>query len=76
MPSCKGNCGCGFGKKKSAFGTGADKFFNNSFTGNTSIGSIDRCLNYGVYGAQNKAPLTRFGSKPQKVGGPMKISKK
>ena len=74
MSSCKGNCGsnsCGFGKKKkSAFGSGADAFFNKSFTNSASINSVSSCLNNGVY--NKPTALSRFGSTKH---GPMKIGK-
>ena len=72
--SCKGSCGCGFGKRSSAFGKGADAFFANSFSGPTSMNSISKCLS-GMYYPNNKAPLTRFGAS-KKPKGPMKIKKK
>ena len=76
MTSCtNGNCGsktCGFGKKKkSAFGSGADAFFSQPFTGNASLQKMGECLQSGVY--SNVTPLSRFGSKMGK--GPMKIGK-
>ena len=72
--SCKGNCGCGFGKRTSAFGKGADAFFANSFSGPTSINSINKCLS-GMYYSNNKAPISRFGAS-KKSNGPMKIKNK
>jgi hypothetical protein len=75
--SCKGNCGsqtCGFGKRISAFGSGADAFFNKSFTGPSNLQNIGACLKTGIY--NNKAPLVRFGNVKKTNNGPMKIKSK
>lgn len=77
--SCKnGNCGspsCGFGKRKSAFGSGADAFFYKQYTGPANIQNIGSCLKAGGYG--NASPSMRYGSSSKKKsGGPMKIGSK
>jgi len=69
--SCKGGCGCAFGKnKKSAFGAGANAFFVPQYTSYSGIQNVSSCLKAGGYA--NATPSMRFGSKK---GGPMKIGK-
>jgi len=69
------SCGCGFGhyKKKSAFGSSADSFFNGNYAGPANLNSVKSCLST-VY--NNTTPLTRFGTGSIKSKGPMKIGSK
>jgi hypothetical protein len=75
-PSTK-PCNCGFGHtRKSAFGNTADSFFKLKDSPVTPS-KVSSCLQYGVYSANNAAPLQRFGSaRKTRMGGPMTISKK
>ncbi len=80
MPTvCKdGNCGnasCGFGKRRSAFGAGANSFFIPQYTGPANIQNVGACLKAGGYG--NSAPSLRFGNNGNKKSkGPMTIKSK
>jgi len=74
MSNKKPDCGCGFGhNRKSAFGSGANAFFDKKIT----VPEVSECLQKGLYYQVNAAPLVRFGSaRKTRMGGPMTISSK
>ena len=73
MTEKKPSCGCGFGHtRKSAFGNGANAFFNKKIT----VPEVSACLQKEVYYPNNAAPLVRFGSAKKTRFGAMTISKK
>ena len=67
-PKVTPSCGCGFGhsKKKCAFGSSVDTFFEKN---NSNMAFVNNCLST-TYGK----PVTRFGDKSGL--GPMKVGKK
>jgi hypothetical protein len=73
MPKEKPDCGCGFGhNRKSAFGSGANAFFDKKIT----VPQVSACLQKSIYYTDNAAPLVRFGSARKTRFGAMSISSK